>query len=48
MRPKKRFIQSVISNAEQNAVEMPWARGTRRKAFIAKRVARSTEVRRSA
>jgi len=37
MKPKARFIQSVIEAARQNQTEMPWARGNRRAAFIASR-----------
>lgn len=37
MKPKARFIQSVIEAARQNQTEMPWARGNRRAAFIANR-----------
>jgi hypothetical protein len=37
MKPKARFIQSVIETARQNQTEMPWARGNRRAAFIANR-----------
>ncbi|WP_299280982.1 hypothetical protein [uncultured Tateyamaria sp.] len=32
-----RFIKSVIKSAEANTTQMPWARGARRAAFIAKR-----------
>lgn len=34
-----RFTQSVIKTAQANATPMPWARGARRAAFIAKRKA---------
>ena len=36
---KRRFITSVIASAEAEASlpQMPWARGKRRAAFIAKR-----------
>jgi hypothetical protein len=37
MKPKARFIKSVIEAARQNQTEMPWARGNRRAAFIASR-----------
>jgi hypothetical protein len=32
-----RFIKSVIKTAQDASAQMPWARGTRRAAFIAKR-----------
>ena len=34
---KQRFIKSVIAAAAEETPEMPWARGRRRAAFIAKR-----------
>ena len=37
----KRFIKSVIATAEKTDVEMPWARGKRRQAFIQKRAEQS-------
>lgn len=37
MKPKARFIKSVIETARKNDVEMPWARGSRRGMFIASR-----------
>ena len=39
---KKRFIASAIKSAQQDVLAMPWARGTRRAAFIAKRNVRTT------
>ena len=30
MKPKARFIQSIIATAQQNQIEMPWAQGSRR------------------
>lgn len=37
---KTRFIKSVIATADANATpQLPWARGKRRAAFIAKRQA---------
>jgi hypothetical protein len=35
MKPKARFIKSVIEAARQNQTEMPWARGNRRASFVA-------------
>ncbi|MEO9682082.1 MAG: hypothetical protein ABJF86_05005 [Tateyamaria sp.] len=34
---KQRFIKSAIQAAKDETPQMPWARGTRRAAFIAKR-----------
>ncbi len=46
MKKNQRFIKSVIDTAAKNDTVMPWARGARRAAFIAKRndtpVARKT------
>ena len=36
---KQRFIKSVIASAAQESAQMPWTRGARRAAFIAKRKA---------
>ncbi|MGJ8544344.1 MAG: hypothetical protein ACSHWZ_02795 [Sulfitobacter sp.] len=37
MKTNKRFIKSITEAAAKNNTVMPWARGTRRAAFIAKR-----------
>ncbi|WP_164727025.1 hypothetical protein [Shimia sediminis] len=37
MSSNKRFIQSITKTAAADAPAMPWARGKRRAAFIAKR-----------
>jgi len=42
-----RFVTSVIKSAQNDTPQMPWARGTRRAAFIAKRKG-LVEVRKSA
>ncbi|MEX3316791.1 hypothetical protein [Sulfitobacter sp. PS-8MA] len=46
MKKNPRFIKSVVDSAAKNDTVMPWARGARRAAFIAKRnaapVARKT------
>ncbi|WP_299610797.1 hypothetical protein [uncultured Tateyamaria sp.] len=42
-----RFIKSVTDAAQQDTPQLPWARGARRAAFIAKRKAAS-EQRKSA
>lgn len=34
---KTRFIQSVVNGAQNSKTEMPWARGRRRAAMIARR-----------
>ena len=42
-----RFINSVLKSAKDSKTQMPWTRGKRRAAFIARRQT-SSEVRRSA
>ncbi|MEM6939501.1 MAG: hypothetical protein AAF943_12510 [Pseudomonadota bacterium] len=37
MKPKRRFIKAVIATTAQDIPSMPWARGSRRAAFVAKR-----------
>ncbi|MDF3348733.1 hypothetical protein HKX17_01010 [Sulfitobacter sp. KE34] len=37
MKKNPRFIKSVVETAAKNDTVMPWARGARRAAFIAKR-----------
>ncbi len=37
MTGKTRFIKSVTKTAKSDVPAMPWARGARREAFIAKR-----------
>ena len=37
MKKNPRFIKSVVETAAKNDTVMPWARGTRRAAFMAKR-----------
>lgn len=39
---KNRFITSVVTTAKEEHVVLPWQRGVRRKAFIAKRLAEDT------
>jgi len=41
MKTNTRFIQSIVKTAKSNEVEMPWARGKRREAFIQKRSERT-------
>ena len=37
MKKSPRFVKSVIATAEKTDVQMPWTRGVRRTAFIARR-----------
>ncbi len=37
MKRTPRFVKGVVATAEKTEVQMPWARGARRAAFIAKR-----------
>jgi hypothetical protein len=37
MKPKARFLNSIVGTANKCDVQMPWARGTRRAAMIARR-----------
>lgn len=37
MKTNTRFIRSIVKTARTTEVEMPWARGKRREAFIRKR-----------
>lgn len=39
MKTNTRFIKSVVATAAKETTVMPWARGARRAAFIAKREA---------
>ena len=48
MKEKNRFTQSVLSASRKETVELPWARGARRKAFIIKRESHLKALRRSA
>lgn len=48
MKTNTRFIKSVVETAAKNDTVMPWARGARRAAFIAKRTAPAATVRKSA
>lgn len=44
---KTRFVKSVVNTAKSTEVDMPWTRGSRRAAMIAKRKDQAP-VRRSA
>lgn len=48
MKTNKRFIKSIVETAAKDDTALPWARGARRKAFIAKRTAAQTLERKSA
>ncbi len=37
MRKERRWMTSVLKEAAKSKIDMPWARGPRREAFIAKR-----------
>jgi len=37
MKTQSRFVKSVVAASKADAPQMPWARGARRAAFIAKR-----------
>ncbi len=39
MKTNTRFIKGIVETAAKNDTVMPWARGSRRAAFIAKRTA---------
>jgi hypothetical protein len=43
MKIKTRFIKGVIDTAAKETTQMPWARGARREAFIAKRNAQPVQ-----
>ncbi len=43
MKTNTRFINSIVETARKTDVVMPWARGARRKAFIAKRAETARE-----
>ncbi len=44
MKPKARFIASVVNTAKSGTPALPFARGVRRAAFIAKRNAETKEL----
>ena len=48
MKTNARFIKSITKAAAENDTVMPWARGTRRAAFIAKRKAAEAATTRKA
>ena len=47
MKTNARYIKSIIATAAKDDTVMPWARGARRTAFIAKRAA-AEKLRKSA
>ncbi|SDK21886.1 hypothetical protein [Aliiruegeria lutimaris] len=38
MNNERRWLESVLKAAEESTVVMPWARGTRRKEMISRRI----------
>ncbi len=44
MKKNKRFIQAVLSEAKTKTPKLPWERGARRAAFVAKRSAPQTRL----
>ncbi len=48
MKTNARFIKSIAKAAAENDTVMPWARGKRREAFIAKRREAETSQRKAA
>lgn len=48
MKTNTRFIKSITKAAAENDTVMPWVRGTRRAAFIAKRAAAEAASRKAA
>ena len=42
MRKERRWMISVVKEAAKTKLDMPWSRGPRREAFIAKRASQST------
>jgi len=45
MKPKARFIKSVIEAARENRSELPWARGHRRASFASGRRTAAPQLR---
>ena len=48
MKPKTRFIKSIVETARKAEAELPWARGARRAAMIARRAAQPAPAMRTA
>lgn len=48
MKTNARFIKSITKTAAENDTVMPWTRGNRRAAFIAKRHAAEAPLRKTA
>jgi hypothetical protein len=48
MKTNQRFIKSILETAEKSETVMPWARGARRAAFIAKRATQKQGPRKTA
>lgn len=47
MKEQRRFIKSVLKSAEECTTQMPWQRGSARRAMIARRAPRA-EARKTA
>ncbi|SFK02504.1 hypothetical protein [Celeribacter neptunius] len=41
----RRWMKSMIAEAKKTELDMPWARGARRAAFIAKKAAKTAPLR---
>ncbi|MDP2495551.1 hypothetical protein Q8W25_16085 [Shimia thalassica] len=48
MAGKTRFIKSVVAGSKSDAPAMPWERGARRTAFIAKRKVQAVPLKNAA
>jgi len=48
MKPQPNWMKSVLTEAAQCKTRMPWERGLRRQATIARRIAAAQPVKRSA
>ncbi|QFS81923.1 hypothetical protein FIU97_03955 [Roseivivax sp. THAF40] len=46
-KPQRRFIKSVLKAAEECDTQMPWQRGSRRAAMIARRDAKPAMMKRA-
>lgn len=47
MKTTTRFIHAITNTAKETEVSLPWQRGARRAAFIAKRAAPKPELKRA-
>ncbi|WP_293573635.1 hypothetical protein [Phaeobacter sp.] len=44
MKPKSRFIRSIVAAAQTNDVQLPWTRGATRQDMIARRTGAAEET----